>query len=84
MKTLYDRYYINMGIKKSKDLELKIMAFQNNKLFQNFRTNDSVDVVLQNVIIKMENYHSVRGDLSFFSLFQNKIGEENIGVERKY
>ena len=83
IKTLYDRYYVNIGIKKSKDLELKIMAFQNNKLFQNFRTNDSVDAVLQNVIIKMENYHSLRGDLSFFSLFQNKIGKENIGFEKK-
>ena len=83
INTVFDRYYINMGIKRSKDLEFKIMMFQNNKLFQNNRTSDSVDVDMQNIIIKMENRHPLKGDLSFFSLIQNSKGKENIGSERR-
>ena len=83
INTLFDRYYINMGMKRSNDLELKIMAFQNNKLFQNFRTNDTIDVKMQNLIIKMENYHPLRGDLSFFTLIQNSMGKEKNRNERR-
>ena len=83
INTISNRFYINTGVKNKKSLEIRMMAFQNEKLFQNIRTNDSIDVKMRNLIFKMENSHPLTGKIIFFSLFQDFEGNEKTGIDSR-
>ena len=50
--TNHKRIFSNVGIRNNKNLELRLMALQNERLFNNDRTSDTVDLKMQNVILQ--------------------------------
>jgi len=81
INSTFNRLYINSGIKNLKNFELRLMTFQNEKIFQNIRTNDSVYHKMNNIILKLENSNPSKGNITFFGLYQDSELNENISLD---
>ena len=68
--THHQRMFVNTGFRNGKNLEIRFMGLQNAKTFKNNRTSDSVDVSMENIIVKLNHVHPLGGSITLYGLYQ--------------
>ena len=76
--TNHKRIFSNVGIRNNKNLELRLMALQNERLFNNDRTSDTVDLKMQNVILKLIDSHPNGRSMTLYGMHQQYNGQERL------
>ena len=74
--THHQRIFVNTGFRNGKNLEIRFMGLQNAKTFKNNRTSDSVDVSMENIIVKLNHVHPLGGSITLYVLYQQYRGYE--------
>ncbi|SVB49718.1 uncharacterized protein METZ01_LOCUS202572, partial [marine metagenome] len=74
--THHQRIFVNTGFRNGKNLEIRFMGLQNAKTFKNNRTSDSVDVSMENIIVKLNHVHPLGGSITLYGLYQQYRGYE--------
>ena len=74
--THHQRMFVNTGFRNGKNLEIRFMGLQNLKTFKNNRTSDSVDVSMENIIVKLNHVHPLGGSITLYGLYQQYRGYE--------
>ena len=72
-----NRQFIHFGMKKGQKLEFRGMAFQNEKQFQNDRTDNSLSLNLQNMIGKIIYEGPMGETIRLHGLYQKNTGVES-------
>mgnify|MGYP002819004913 CR=1 FL=1 len=72
-----NRQFIHFGMKKGQKLEFRGMAFQNEKQFQNDRTENSLSLNLQNMIGKIIYEGPMGESITLHGLYQKNTGVES-------
>jgi len=74
--THHQRIFVNTGLRNGKNFEIRLMGLQNEKTFKNNRTSDSVDVGMENIIVKLNHVHPLSGSITLYGLYQQYRGYE--------
>jgi len=74
--THHQRIFVNTGLRNGKNFEIRFMGLQNEKTFKNNRTSDSVDVGMENIIVKLNHVHPLSGSITLYGLYQQYRGYE--------
>ena len=74
--THHQHIFLNTGFRNGKNLEIRFMGLQNAKTFNNNRTSDSVDVSMENIIVKLNHAHPLGGSITLYGLYQQYKGYE--------
>ena len=67
---------LNLGIRNNKNLELRVMGFQNKTYFINNKLDDSSRVTFNNLITKVVHKQKDNGKMTLYSLYQNNTSNE--------
>tara|TARA_B100001250_G_scaffold405221_1_gene422362 strand:- start:1200 stop:3335 length:2136 start_codon:yes stop_codon:yes gene_type:complete len=67
---------LNLGIRNSKNLELRVMGFQNKTYFINNKLDDSSRVTFNNLITKVVHKQKDNGKMTLYSLYQKNTSNE--------
>ena len=68
---------LNLGIRNNKNLELRVMGFQNKTYFINNKLDDSSKVTFNNLITKVVHKQKDNGKMTLYSLYQNNTSNES-------
>mgnify|MGYP001485818851 CR=1 FL=1 len=67
---------LNLGIRNIKNLELRVLGFQNKTYFMNNKLDDSSKVTFNNLITKVVHKQKDNGKMTLYSLYQNNKSNE--------
>ena len=76
--TEHRRLFSNLGVRNNKNLEVRLMALQNERSFENKRTSDTVDLKMQNMIFKLIDSDPRGRSMSLYGLYQQYDGQESL------
>ena len=76
--TEHSRLFSNLELLgNNKNLEVRLMALQNERSFENKRTSDRVDLKMQNMIFKLIDSDPRGRSISLYGLYQQYDGQES-------
>ena len=76
--TEHKRLFSNLGVRNNKNLEIRFMALQNERLFNNERTSDTVDLKMHNMIFKLIDSDPRGRSITLYGLYQQYDGQESL------
>ncbi len=83
--TSYNKKIMNTSMKVDSRLLIKMMIFENGKKYVDRRANDSLDLLNNHFIFKLDNENKILGDISFYGSSQEceEIGIVNLKENSK-
>ncbi len=77
--TTKNQNFSNIALKNRKNLEIRFMAQQNAKMFNNVRTKDSIDIKIENYIVKLAHNHPTGRAIKTYGIYQGHNARDLIG-----
>ena len=77
--TTKNQNFSNIAFKNRKNLEIRFMAQQNSKIFNNMRTKDSININIENYIMKLAHNYSTGRAFKAYGIYQAYDGRDLIG-----
>ncbi|MFL2983746.1 MAG: hypothetical protein ACJZ12_05080 [Candidatus Neomarinimicrobiota bacterium] len=74
IKVSTENYFSNIVLKNMENFELFFMGFQNNEKFHNPNNYDTLSIIENNIITKIDQWSPLMGKISLFGLYQDRNG----------
>ena len=77
--TFNKQKYSNIALKDKKGLEIRFMAQQNSKRYFNERTRDSINLNMENYILKLVHTNLKENIVKAYGIYQSYAGQDFVG-----